>query len=172
MRAVLSLTLLASFACKSPDKRDPGEPGAPTGGGSSAAKAASEAPWSKRETADCPAYPGRAKVSLTDVDGGYLAAIETEDQGAVRSIRDNARYVVGASAAKAGSDALKFLRATGDRSLNCPIILDGTTVTSEDAPNGVRITVLAIDPAQVEALRKDARDRAEVLTAIREIGKR
>lgn len=169
MRPVLLLSILAALACKSPSKEPAGAAAKP---GAAPAAPATDAPWAKRPTADCPAYPGRAAVTLTDVDGGYTALLETADASAVNTIRDHARYLVGASAAQAGADALRFGGATGDRSQNCPILLDGTIVTSEDVPNGVRMTVVARDPAQVDALRKDARERADVLAAIRDLGKK
>jgi hypothetical protein len=126
------------------------------------------AAWSKRETADCPAYPGRSKVVIDDVDGGYAVTITTEDTTSISTIREHAKYVVGAAAANAGADALKFDRAIGDRTKNCPVILDGTTIDSEEQPGGVKITVKAKDGSAVDGLRKAARDRAESLAAMRE----
>jgi hypothetical protein len=123
--------------------------------------------WTKRATADCPAYPGRANVALADVDGGYTATITTADAGAVSEIQEHARYVEGASAVNAGAAALKFDRALGDRTANCPVILDGTRVSVTDRAGGVVITVVAKDPANVAALRSNAKEKAEILAAMR-----
>lgn len=86
----------------------------------------------------------------------------------MRDIREHARYVEGAAAAGAGSAALMFDRAIGNRTANCPVILDGTTITVADQPGGTILTVKAKDPANVDALRKEAREKAETLAIMRE----
>lgn len=129
---------------------------------------ATTAAWVKRETADCPAYPGKAAVTLADIEGGYTVAIATTDESAVGAIRENARYVEGAAASGAGASALTFGGATGNRTTNCPVILDGTAITVADQPGGVILTVKAKDPAKVDAIRKEARDKAEMLAVMRD----
>ncbi len=126
------------------------------------------APWSKRETADCPAYPGRASVTVADVEGGYTVTITTTDETAVRDIREHARYVEAASAANAGAAALTFDRRMGDRTANCPVILDGTKVSVAERDAGVVITVAAKDPKTIAALRVEAKEKAETLAIMRE----
>lgn len=158
----IALAALLLVSCKSSDKAaDKAAPASET-------KPAPKAAWAKRDTADCPAYPGKAAVTITDVDGGYTVAIATTDESAVRDIRDNARYVEGAVAAGAGADALTFERTMGKRTANCPVILDGTTITVADQPGGAIVTVKAKDPANVDALRKEAREKAETLQIMRD----
>lgn len=157
---------LAASACgKTTSDSSAGGAAAP---GAGSAGSAGAGPWAKRPTADCPAYPGKAAVALADVDGGYTATITTDDASAVATIRAHAAYVVGASRAGAGADALRFGGATGDRTRNCPVILDGTTITSEEVDQGVRLTVIAQDAAAAPTLRADAKDRAELLAVMRD----
>ena len=184
----LSCIALAVTGCKSPSKpagqtggtgATAPAPTAPTAPGAAAAPAApapaapapaapTEQAWAKRPTADCPAYPGKASVTLANVDGGYTATITTTDSSAVDTIRAHAAYVVDASKAGAGADALQFGGATGDRTRNCPVILAGTTITSENIDGGARLTVLATAGTEVAALRTDAKDRAELLAIMRD----
>lgn len=131
-------------------------------------KPAEPKPFEKRLTADCPAYHGKAKVQLADVDGGYTVTITTDDQTAVKSIREDAEYVAAAAAAGAGASALQLGGTTGDRTRNCPVILDGTTITVEEKPGGATLLVRAKDAAAVAELRKTAREKAELLAAFRE----
>lgn len=138
---------------------------------SAEANAAPKAAWVKRETADCPAYPGKATVTLVDIEGGYAVAISTTDESAVGAIRENARYVEGAAASGAGASALTFGGATGNRTANCPVILEGTTITVADQSGGTIVTVKAKDPAKVDAIRKEAREKAEMLKVMREVMK-
>jgi hypothetical protein len=156
IRIALAAFLLVS--CKSSDKAAP----------PAEAKPAPKTAWAKRETADCPAYPGKAAVTVTDIDGGYTVAIATTDESAVGDIRENARYVESAAAAGAGSAALTFDRTMGNRTANCPVILEGATITVVDQPGGAIVTVKAKDPANVDALRKEAREKAETLVIMRE----
>lgn len=156
IRTILAAVLLVG--CTSGDKPAPTRDPAP----------APKAAWTKRETADCPAYPGRATVTIADMDGGYTVAIATTDEAAVGDIRENARYVESASAAGAGASALTFDRTMGNRTANCPVILDGTVITVADQPGGAIVTVKAKDPANVDALRKEAREKAETLAVMRE----
>ena len=135
-------------------------------------KTTEKAPFEKRLTADCPAYHGRAKVELADVDGGYTVTITTDDQSAVRSIREDAAYVAAAAAAGAGASALQHGGAMGDRTRNCPVILDGTTITVEEKPSGASLVVRAKDAAAVDELRKTAREKAELLAAFRDAMKK
>ncbi|MBA3546638.1 MAG: hypothetical protein H0T76_09160, partial [Nannocystis sp.] len=132
------------------------------------AATAATAPWAKRETADCPAYPGKAAVTLADIEGGYTVAIATTDESSVGAIRENARYVEGAAASGAGASALTFGGAMGNRTTNCPVILDGTTITVADQPGGAILTVKAKDPTKVDVIRKEARDKAEMLAIMRD----
>jgi hypothetical protein len=136
------------------------------------AKAVEKAPFEKRLTADCPAYHGKAKVDLADIDGGYTVAITTEDPSEVKAIREDAAYVAAATAAGAGASALQLGGTMGDRTRNCPVILDGTTITVEEKPGGATLTVRAKDAAGVEQLRKTARDKAELLAAFRDAMKK
>jgi len=136
------------------------------------AKAVEKGPFEKRLTADCPAYHGKAKVELADIDGGYTVTITTDDESAVRSIREDAAYVAAATAAGAGASALQLGGATGDRTRNCPVILDGTTIAVEEKPGGAMLTVHAKDAAAVDQLRKTAREKAELLAAFRDAMKK
>lgn len=175
----IALTAFILVSCTSCDNAAPSAdkvapssdkvaPSADKAAPSSEAKATPTAAWVKRETADCPAYPGKATVTLADIEGGYTVAISTTDESAVGAIRENARYVEGAAASGAGASALTFGGATGNRTTNCPVILDGTTITVADQPGGTIVTVKAKDPAKVDAIRKEARDKAETLAVMRE----
>ncbi|MBK9031678.1 MAG: hypothetical protein IPL61_10185 [Myxococcales bacterium] len=98
-----------------------------------------------------------------DIDGGYTATITTSDASAVATIRAHAAYVVGASKAGAGTDALRFGGATGDRTRNCPVILDGTTIT-RGGGRSARHDV----PGRAVALALRARPGSRRLTIMRD----
>lgn len=170
--------LLASFvmatmqtmSCKPQSKPEPAgalakPPGTPA---TLAGAPAKPAGWTKQATADCPAYPGKAKVELVDVEGGYTASITTTDASSVDRIREHARYVEAASIAGAGTDALQFGGATGDRTANCPVVLDGTVITTADQPGGVIMTIKAKPPGEVAEIRRVAREHAEMLAIMRD----
>jgi len=81
--------------------------------------------------------------------------------GEVSAIRSDAAYLVGASEANAGSDALDFGGHTGARHVNCAIVLDGTKVTSRDVAGGVVMEVTARDLAHGAEVRRLAREQDE-----------
>jgi hypothetical protein len=161
---LLSLLLVATTAPLASCNID----GKPQPSGAAANAQAKSPAWEKKFTADCPAYPGNAKVELVDIEGGYTATILTADEDSVETIREHARYVEAASAAGVGGDALRFERKMGDRTRNCPVVLDDTVITTVDQPGGVKMTIKAKTPAQVVELRQAARKRAETLAIMRE----
>lgn len=124
--------------------------------------------WTKDLTRDCPAYAKGATVTVDDTADGLRVTI-TGPADVVEEIRRNAHYVEGAAAAGAGASALDFGGGpTGNRNANCPVVLDDTTVVVADVAGGVTVDVAPRSPANLDALRKTARERLETLTILRE----
>jgi hypothetical protein len=161
LRLALAATLLVS--CKPTEKKEKEQGAAPP----PAAKA--PAAWKKELTRDCPAYARGADVKVEDIPSGVRVTVTSADADKVDEIRANARYLEGASAAGAGADALDFGDGpTSDRNSNCPIVLDGTSVAVAEIAGGATLDVTAKDAAGVDLVRKQAHERHETLTIMKE----
>jgi hypothetical protein len=126
--------------------------------------------FQKDTTMDCPAHVVGAKVVLTDIPGGIKVSVTSKEDFDVKRIRTYAAYMVAASNANAGEDALIFPKRTGQRSQFCPIVLADTIITSTDVPGGAELSVKPKDPSKVADLRaksrKKEKDRLEVVNAV------
>lgn len=134
-----------------------------------AADVAASAAWVKRVTADCPTYHQGAKVLIDDIAGGVRVTITTDLAPEVADVRADAAYLVGASEAGAGADALDFGGHTGRRHLNCAIVLDGTRIASREVHGGVVMDVTALDPTNEANVRRLARERDENRALMRRV---
>lgn len=115
--------------------------------------------------AHCPdAVPG-AKTAIKDVAGGVELTVTAQHPAATADIRGRIQALLDAQKNQSGS-----LRHTGNGEGGgllgrCPIVLKETTVTAATIDNGSKITVLTKEPAEVDWLRRETRDREEDLEA-------
>ncbi len=159
--------ILSLVSCELPpaeEGTEPAVPEAPTVAEPAApaepAAVAEDKPWEKDMTKDCPGNATTSEVALAKNKKGYVLTITDEVDHEVSSIRQNARYVAGATEhAEDPIDALKFPGVTGDRASACVVILEGTKVAYEEVEGGARLTVTAKKVKKAKALIKDAQKR-------------
>ncbi len=105
-----------------------------------------------------------AKTTLKDVDKGVEITIVSEDASGTEEIKKRAKdSVEKAKDGKAGG-AHSGQGGGGGGMGRCPIVLVGTDVTIADADDGAKgkgakVTVLAKDPAEIDWLRRETRER-------------
>lgn len=111
--------------------------------------------------AHCPSAVPGAVTSLKDTKDAVFVTVTAKDEAAVTDIRDRAKHVVDASK-KEPKDAKHDGKGDGGGKLGrCPVVLKDTTLTAKDVPGGSEITVKPAKPADVVALLKESKERAD-----------
>jgi TusA-related sulfurtransferase len=111
--------------------------------------------------AHCPSAVPSAATALKDTKDALLVTVTAKDEAAVTDIRDRTKHVVDA-AKKDPKDVKHDGQGDGGGGLGrCPVVLKDTTVTAKDVSGGSEITVKPAKPADVAALLKEAKERAE-----------
>jgi hypothetical protein len=114
--------------------------------------------------AHCPSAVPGATTALKGTLGAVLVTVTAKDEAAVTDIRDRTKHVVDASK-KDPKDVKHDGNGDGGGKLGrCPIVLKDTTLTARDVPGGSEISVKPAKPADVAALLKEAKDRAEAFS--------
>jgi hypothetical protein len=107
------------------------------------------------------AVPG-AVTTLTELRDGVALDITAVDLGAAREIVARAKRH--AAAGEADPAALPHTgEHGGGEGGHCPIVHRGTRVTVTEIGGGVRVEVIALDPAGVAALIEETRERVKWL---------
>lgn len=149
MRTLLGLSAFVIFAACAPTAAPP----APSG------------PAGKMEHAmgNCPAAVTGAVTSMRTISGGLELDITATTPEASNEIVRRAHHdsVAGPPDPSVGAHTGQH-GGPGDGG-HCPVIHAGTKVSVMEIGGGVRITVLAEDPAQTSALIADTRARLEWL---------
>ena len=115
--------------------------------------------------AHCPdAVPG-AKTAITDVAGGVQLTVTSSDAATTADIRARIQALLDAQKNQSGSVRHSGNGEGGGLLGRCPVVLKDTTVNAIPVDSGSQITVLAKDPAEVDWLRRETRDREEDLEA-------
>jgi hypothetical protein len=145
LRFVFALTLAA--ACKPTTAPPP--PSGPAG-------------QMEHHMGNCAAAVDGAITAMTTVPGGVSLDITAADLGAAREIVARARH------AEAGPPDPAAMPHTGEHGGpgdlgHCPIVHTATQVTVTEIGGGVRIVVIAADPAQADALVAETRERLQWL---------
>lgn len=117
----------------------------------------------ERAMENCPSAVPGAHTAVLDVDGGVELHITAPDAEGQADVRETALLH-----AQMGAPTGEHGMHTGDhggpgRSGHCPILHDGTQVSVGTMDGGAKITVIAIDPARVDAIRAETRDRVFAL---------
>jgi TusA-related sulfurtransferase len=129
----------------------------------SAAPSASVAPSGKM--AHCPDAVTGAKTDIQDVPGGVVLSVTANDPAAVADIRARTQALVDAQKNQ-GTDVRHTGTGEGGGLLGrCPVVLKDTAVVAADLPGGSKLTITAKNPAEVDWLRRETRDRQEDLAA-------
>ena len=126
-----------------------------------AASSATLAPSGKM--AHCPNAVTGASTEIRDVPGGVEITVTAADATSTADIRARVQALV--EAQKNQNPNVKHTgQGEGGGLLGrCPIVLKDTTITTADVTNGSKMTVAAKDPAEVDWLRRETRDREEDL---------
>jgi len=108
----------------------------------------------------CPSAVEGAKTAVKKAADAVVVTVTATGDDKVKDVRDRAKHLAEASkAAGAG-------KHTGDGSGGggfgrCPVVLENTTVTAKDVEGGSELTVKPKDKAGLDALAKDAEERAK-----------
>ncbi|MEP7123177.1 MAG: hypothetical protein ABJE95_19775 [Byssovorax sp.] len=114
--------------------------------------------------AHCPSAVPGAATALKDTKDSVVVTVTAKDEAAVTDIRARTKHIVD-SAKKDPKDVKHDGQGDGGGGLGrCPVVLKDTTVTAKDVAGGSEITVKPAKPADVPALLKEAKDRAEAFS--------
>ncbi len=166
----LALAPLAFVGCDSCNKTSgPEAPAAPSASASAPAASASAAPapsasvGASGKMAHCPDAVPSAKTAIADVPGGVQLTVTGTDPPTVADIQARIQALLDAQKTQSGNVRHSGNGEGGGLLGRCPVVLKDTTVTAAAQPSGSKITVLAKDPAEVDWLRRETRDREEDL---------
>lgn len=108
---------------------------------------------------NCPSAVTGSVTSMKVIAGGVELDITADDLDAAREIVDRAnRHSAAGGPADGAAMHSGGHGGPGDIG-HCPVVHKDTTVTVTEIGGGVRITVLAVDPAQAPALERETRER-------------
>jgi hypothetical protein len=161
--AGLSLSLASAGCKKAPPPAPPlasAEPvtAAPTLPPSAAVSAA---PTGKM--ANCPTLVEGGATVIKDVEGGVELTIAAKDEAATKEIRARARHLAEVSREESPSTRHNGSGRGGGQLGRCPVVARNTVVTADDVEGGARVTVKPKDPAELDWLRREARERQSKL---------
>jgi TusA-related sulfurtransferase len=115
--------------------------------------------------AHCPDAVAGAKTAISDVPGGVELVVTGKDPAAVADVRARITALLDAQKTQSGRVRHSGNGEGGGLLGRCPVVLKDTMVTATTVDNGSKITVLARNPAEVDWLRRETRDREEDLEA-------
>jgi hypothetical protein len=110
----------------------------------------------------CPSAVDGAKTQIADAKDGVTVTVTAASADATKEIRDRGKHV-----AQVAKDNPKPEKHDGEGHGGgglgrCPIVLSNTTVDQKDVEGGAQFTVKAKKAGDLDALRKEAKDRAEI----------
>lgn len=128
------------------------------------APSASVAPSGKM--AHCPDAVTGAKTAIADVPNGVELTITSTDTAAVADIRARTQALLDAQKNQGATVHHTGTGEGGGLLGRCPIVLKDTTIVATNVDDGAKVTVTAKDPAELDWLRRETRDReADLQTA-------
>jgi TusA-related sulfurtransferase len=171
-------SILSTAGCDDKTPKEPSPPpeaaasvtasAAPTAAASAAA--VDDSPKKKKGKAKkpnkCPNAVDGAETTVEDTKTGVVMTVVAKDAAATEEIRKRAK-IVSEEKAKEG-DAKR--QHTGDGQGGgglgrCPVVLRDTVVQIEDVDGGSKFTIDAKDPAEIDGLRRDVKERRAKLEA-------
>jgi len=115
--------------------------------------------------AHCPDAVQGAKTKIADVTGGVQLTIIATDATAMADIRARTQALLDAQKNQSATVHHTGTGEGGGLLGRCPIVLKDTTVVATNVDQGSQVTVTAKDPAELDWLRRETRDRQEDLEA-------
>jgi TusA-related sulfurtransferase len=119
--------------------------------------APSSAPMGKM--ANCPNLVEGGATAIKDVEGGVELTVTARDEAATREIRARARHLAEVSKEEVPSVKHNGGGHGGGQFGRCPVVARNTVVTSDDVEGGARLTVKPKDSAEIDWVRREARER-------------
>lgn len=113
--------------------------------------------------ANCPSAVAGAATAMRVIDGGVVLDITAADPEAARQIVQRAHRERTLTPPDPSRGEHTGEHGGPGDSGHCPVIHAGTTVTVMDIAGGARLTVIATDPSQADALERETRERIEWL---------
>ncbi len=129
----------------------------------SAAPAPSGSVASSGKMAHCPDAVQGAKTAIADVPGGVQLTITATDTAAVADVRARTQALLDAQKNQGATVHHTGTGEGGGLLGRCPVVLKDTTIAAANVDQGSKITVSAKDPAELDWLRRETRDREEDL---------
>ncbi len=115
--------------------------------------------------AHCPSAVERTTTRIRDVDGGVEVTVTAGADDAVPELRARAKFLADAASTPSTTVKHNGQGEGGGIFGRCPIVMRDTSVAVADVDKGSRITVTPKDPAQVDWLRRETRQRSSELGA-------
>jgi TusA-related sulfurtransferase len=117
----------------------------------------------QRRMANCPSAALGATTTVKEAAGAVEVTVTAKDEAGTKDIRDRAKKIV--EAAKIDPTDVKHSGdGKGGGGLGrCPVVLKDSTVEAKDVPGGSVFTVKPKKPADLAALVKESKERAETL---------
>ena len=115
----------------------------------------------ERKMSHCPSAVDGATTKLTNNKDGVIVLVTAKDDSGMKDIRARAKHVVDVTKLDAAASTHTGEGTGGGGLGRCPVVVKDTVITAKDAPGGTEFTVKPKKPADVAALQKEAKDRAE-----------
>jgi TusA-related sulfurtransferase len=115
--------------------------------------------------AHCPNTVEGVETSIKDVPGGVELTVTTKTAAMVGEIRTRAKFLVDAAKAESGTPKHNGTGQGGGIFGRCPIVMKDTSVEAADVDGGSKVTVKTKTAAEVDWVRREARERQAELAA-------
>lgn len=128
-----------------------------------AAKAGGEA--GARKMANCPSSVEGAATAIVEQLDAVVVTVTASAESATTEIRTRAKHLAAVSV-KNPTEVKHDGEGDGGGGLgNCPVVLAGTTITTEDVPGGAKLTVKPENAGDLAKLKQATKDRNAKLGA-------
>jgi hypothetical protein len=111
--------------------------------------------------AHCPSAIENTTTAVKATKDAVVVTVTGKDDAAAKEIRERAKFLVEASKKDPTGVSHKGDGSGGGGFGRCPVILKDTAVTAKDVPNGSEFTVKPSKAADLPALEKEAKERAD-----------
>lgn len=115
--------------------------------------------------AHCPSTVDAATTTVTATKEAVVVTVVAKDEAKTKEIRERAKGLVEAAKKDPTGVSHKGDGSGGGGFGRCPVVIKDTTVEAKDVAGGSELTVKPKSAADVPALEKESKDRAEKLAA-------
>lgn len=109
----------------------------------------------------CPSALEGTTTDIQDTDGGVIVTVTAKDEAKTKEIRERAKFLEAASKTETPGSKHDGTGAGGGAFGRCPIVNRNTTVEAAEVEGGSKVTVKVKNPAEVDWLRRESRERAQ-----------